>query len=963
MRAPSVLTWHTPISECEHAVALKQAQVQAQAQVQPDEAGEKFAKMEKDFKELQDKYALEHEKLLHAHAELGSTQQQVANQLATHKAGLDLLREEVEQTMKATQNEAAFELECAREAQKATETERLEISAALSRAEKETEGMLEQWEKERQQLVNQLENSVQETHMWQSEREDFVKEMQEIREEREKERHRLKDLDAHLQRQLAKTEEAAGKTSARESDMQAQLQELQECQARDMALLDAARQAEHRYKEEHASMQAKVEALAEENTMKNNQLLETLERITTLEETLSASRQTVTEQEDQHKRMKADLLEARVQKEVAARQAFEVEKEAHMQNLQNQMQSLEEDHQKQMRELQQMLQQMNVSSSRALQAKDDQLTRQAAQHAQELSSLKKELDVQRQEIQEAAGIAACQEAIALEDKTRDRMEQIQAQFDEWKLDLEQDKKDAIKDLESKLHTATEQANTQGEQLHAQIANLLSQVQSLQVERQLDEEVVEQVNLRQQYEIGVMTAATNVLENRSTELEGLINLLAGALSSHAAGRQDRELAVAKLTQQVKTLKEALTITQIERNRMEDERNKMEQEHDRLVVELSVARSEASEQLKAAQREHKSECSRLLADTDTRLSSEREDHRRQIQDVQLLLKGARAETEEERQKKHAQASQVESMQLNLSDMLEKLEQAKKENAKMAETVNSFSQRVEAEETSRRIIAAQTAVQEKTISAMQQQRADLQKNLQEANRKQEQAAFELQRLHAHRQKASAIEEQLQHVAAERDRATTQVQELKKIAAQQKLQTRQTSERLIIVERSLFDTRRALAEKNQKIADLEAKLGRWLQPVMQPAMQPLQQGTSEPATHLMSNQHRRQPGHHYPLPSPPQQQTQHQHQPRPQLQAQAQSLQTQTQTLECKNTALGRLPLRSPGQKSPQSPLSSSLNSHPHDGNTERAGSATNAMCQQSSPPAAIPLHVLQSPQPAGE
>ena len=207
------------------------------------------------------------------------------------------------------------------------------------------------------------------------------------------------------------------------------------------------------------------------------------------------------------------------------------------------------------------------------------------------------------------------------------------------------------------------------------------------------------------------------------------------------------------------------------------------------------------------------------------------------------------------------------------------------------------------------------------------------------------------------------MQHVAAERDRATTQVQELKKIAAQQKLQTRQTSERLISVERSLFDTRRALAEKNQKIADLEAKLGRSLQPIMQPAMQPLQQGTSEPATHMMSNQHRRQPGHHYPLPSPPQQQTQHQHQPRPQLQAQAQSLQMQTQTLECKNTALGRLPLRSPGQKSPQSPLSSGSNSHPHDGNTERAGSATNAMCQQSSPPAPMPLHVLQSPQPAGE
>ena len=954
MRALSLLTWHTPISECAHAVALKQAQVQAQAQVQPDEAGEKFAKMEKDFKELQDKYALEHEKLLHAHAELGSTQQQVANQLATHNAGLDLLREELEQTMKAAQNEAVSELECAREAQKATETERLEISAALSRAEKETEGMLEQWEKERQQLVNQLEISVKETRTWQSEREELVKEMQEIREEREKERLRLKDLDAHLQRQLAQTEEAAGKTTARESDMQAQLQELQECQARHVALLDTARQAEHRHKEEHASMQAKIEALAEENTMKNNQLLETLEQITTLEEALSASRRTVTEQEDQHKGMKADL-EARVQKEVAARQAFE--------NSQNQMHSLEEDHQKQMRELEQMLQQMNVSSSRALQAKDDQLTRQAAQHAQELSSLKETLDVQRQEIQEAAGMAACQEAIALEDKTRDRMEQIQAQFDEWKLGLEQDKKDAIKDLESKLHTATEQANTQGEQLHAQIASLLSQVQSLQVERQLDEEVVEQVNLRQQYEIGVMTAAMDVLENRSTELEGLINLLAGALSSHASGRQDRELAVAKLTQQVKTLKEALTITQIERNRIEDERNKMEQEHDRLVVELSVARSEASEQLKAAQREHKSECSRLLADTDTRLSSEREEHRRQIQDAELLLKGARAETEEERQKKHAQASQVESMQLNLSDMLEKLEQAKKENAKMAETVNSFSQRVEAEETSRRIIAAQTAVQEKTISAMQQQRADLQKNLQEANRKQEQAAFELQRLNAHRQKASAIEEQMQHVAAERDRATTQVQELKKIAAQQKLQTRQTSERLISVERSLFDTRRALAEKNQKIADLEAKLGRSLQPVMQPAMQPLQQGTSEPATHMMSNQHRRQPGHHYPLPSPPQQQTQHQHQPRPQLQAQAQSLQMQTQTLECKNTALGRFPLRSPGQKSPQSPLSSSSNSHPHDGNTERAGSATNAMCQQSSPPAPMPLHVLQSPQPPGE
>ena len=954
MRALSLLTWHTPISECAHAVALKQAQVQAQAQVQPDEAGEKFAKMEKDFKELQDKYALEHEKLLHAHAELGSTQQQVANQLATHNAGLDLLREELEQTMKAAQNEAVSELECAREAQKATETERLEISAALSRAEKETEGMLEQWEKERQQLVNQLEISVKETRTWQSEREELVKEMQEIREEREKERLRLKDLDAHLQRQLAQTEEAAGKTTARESDMQAQLQELQECQARHVALLDTARQAEHRHKEEHASMQAKIEALAEENTMKNNQLLETLEQITTLEEALSASRRTVTEQEDQHKGMKADL-EARVQKEVAARQAFE--------NSQNQMHSLEEDHQKQMRELEQMLQQMNVSSSRALQAKDDQLTRQAAQHAQELSSLKETLDVQRQEIQEAAGMAACQEAIALEDKTRDRMEQIQAQFDEWKLGLEQDKKDAIKDLESKLHTATEQANTQGEQLHAQIASLLSQVQSLQVERQLDEEVVEQVNLRQQYEIGVMTAAMDVLENRSTELEGLINLLAGALSSHASGRQDRELAVAKLTQQVKTLKEALTITQIERNRVEDERNKMEQEHDRLVVELSVARSEASEQLKAAQREHKSECSRLLADTDTRLSSEREEHRRQIQDAELLLKGARAETEEERQKKHAQASQVESMQLNLSDMLEKLEQAKKENAKMAETVNSFSQRVEAEETSRRIIAAQTAVQEKTISAMQQQRADLQKNLQEANRKQEQAAFELQRLNAHRQKASAIEEQMQHVAAERDRATTQVQELKKIAAQQKLQTRQTSERLISVERSLFDTRRALAEKNQKIADLEAKLGRSLQPVMQPAMQPLQQGTSEPATHMMSNQHRRQPGHHYPLPSPPQQQTQHQHQPRPQLQAQAQSLQMQTQTLECKNTALGRFPLRSPGQKSPQSPLSSSSNSHPHDGNTERAGSATNAMCQQSSPPAPMPLHVLQSPQPPGE
>jgi hypothetical protein len=57
-----------------------------------------------------------------------------------------------------------------------------------------------------------------------------------------------------------------------------------------------------------------------------------------------------------------------------------------------------------------------------------------------------------------------------------------------------------------------------------------------------------------------------------------------------------------------------------------------------------------------------------------------------------------------------------------MLHKLDFAKHENAKMAGVVRSFSQRVQGEEASRKIIAVQAAAQESAISSMHVQRAAL-------------------------------------------------------------------------------------------------------------------------------------------------------------------------------------------------------------------------------------------------
>eukprot|EP00802_Teleaulax_amphioxeia_P013942 Tamp_13997.p1 GENE.Tamp_13997~~Tamp_13997.p1 ORF type:complete len:536 (+),score=108.33 Tamp_13997:156-1610(+) len=219
---------------------------------------------------------------------------------------------------------------------------------------------------------------------------------------------------------------------------------------------------------------------------------------------------------------------------------------------------------------------------------------------------------------------------------------------------------------------------------------------------------------------------------------------------------------------------------------------------------------AEKLQMAQRadqEHRSVAASDRANAQKRIERAAEQLQEAMQERQALEQQLAKQQRFAETRAQSQAAQMEHMQSKLNEMLEKLEQVQRENLEMAEQVHNFSRLVEGEEASRKIIAAQSAAQENAIANMHAQRKELNGQLEDANRRLSDAAAELKRLSGQHAKMNALEEQLQHLQAVESRAKMQIQ--------------QADERMQNMERALFDSRQSAAEKDKKIAHLEAKIG----------------------------------------------------------------------------------------------------------------------------------------------
>lgn len=307
-----------------------------------------------------------------------------------------------------------------------------------------------------------------------------------------------------------------------------------------------------------------------------------------------------------------------------------------------------------------------------------------------------------------------------------------------------------------------------------------------------------------------------MQTVSEELEGNVAASEDAvrmiLSILHAKTEEAEKQKQRSLETCTSFKDALTIAQ-------NERNKLAKEGEKLSHELVEAQRDGAEMLDNVQREHKSER--------VRAQEEYEAHAHTISQ-QLAAHQQAANT-----RIQAQAAQMEHMQDNLNEMLKQLEKTRKENLDMSQTVQEFSQRVQGEEASRKIMAAQTAQQEIAISSMQKQRNDLHAQLSEANNKLEEAARQLLRANEHRAQTYALEEQLQHVqdqlkrvCVHRDNLQDQQQHVQQLLSDTESRaqghSQQAKERQNNMERALFDTRQVVAVKDKKIAHLEYQISR---------------------------------------------------------------------------------------------------------------------------------------------
>ena len=363
-----------------------------------------------------------------------------------------------------------------------------------------------------------------------------------------------------------------------------------------------------------------------------------------------------------------------------------------------------------------------------------------AEHRQRLHELEDRLQLQEQAILEANAklqdanteLQSMQQDLKLkEELVRQDAARMQAEFEGRVLVIQEDSARAVRLAETKLHVALEQGEAEKKLQGDEIECARQLVRALQ-----DDKHFSQLETQGLYAaLDTISLESDNLECMAADFEQAVMMLVGLLQAQTVHGAE---SVSQLQQKIMTLKDALTIAQNERNKLEKEceslRRKFAENAD-ITGKLHAA--------KKADQEH-----RILALNDCASAQKRvESAEQQLQEVlheraaleqQLSKQQLAADT---RAKSHE--AEIEHMHGKLNEMLKELEHAQRENIEMARQVQNLSSLVEGEETCRKIIAAQTAAQENAIVAMHTQRNDLQGQLTEANRKLSEASAELNRL----------------------------------------------------------------------------------------------------------------------------------------------------------------------------------------------------------------------------
>jgi hypothetical protein len=336
------------------------------------------------------------------------------------------------------------------------------------------------------------------------------------------------------------------------------------------------------------------------------------------------------------------------------------------------------------------------------------------------------------------------EVLVREDAAR-----TQAEFEGRVLVIQEDTTRAVRLAETKLQIALEQGAAEKKLQDDEIDCARQLVRTLQDDRHFS-----QLETQGLYAaLDTISLESDSLECTAADFEQSVLMLVGLLQAQTV--QGAE-SVSQLQQKIMTLKDALTIAQNERNKMEQERDSLQRTCAETCAEMHAAQK--------VDREH-----RLVALNDCASAQKRvERAEQQLQDV--LHERAALEQQLSKQQLAAdtraksQEAEIEHMHRKLNEMLKELEQAQRENIEMARQVHNLSSLVQGEETCRKIIAAQTAAQENAILAMQTQRNDLQGQLAEANRKLSETSAELNRLNW---------QQAQHLQTAESRAKMQMQQ----------------------------------------------------------------------------------------------------------------------------------------------------------------------------------------------
>ena len=431
---------------------------------------------------------------------------------------------------------------------------------------------------------------------------------------------------------------------------------------------------------------------------------------------------------------------------------------------------------------------MEEAHQQQLRAVEDRLQRQE----QATSEANAKLQEARSELQ------AMQQDLQLkEDLLQGNAAKAQEQFEARELAIREDSERAVKLAEAKLQIALEQSGAEKRAQDAEMASARHLIRALENDQQLSQQETQGLYAA----LGVISVESDSLESTAADFEETVHMLVGMLQVLTA--QSKE-DLAQSQQKTKTLKDALTIAQNERSKMEQERDALqrnfsaaqvemtalkdaltiaqnersskEQDLDALQRDFSAAQAKMAEKLQMAQRadqEHRSVAASDRANAQKRIERAAEQLQEAMQERQALEQQLAKQQRFAETRAQSQAAQMEHMQSKLNEMLEKLEQVQRENLEMAEQVHNFSRLVEGEEASRKIIAAQSAAQENAIANMHAQRKELNGQLEDANRRLSDAAAELKRLSGQQAKMNALEEQLQHLQAVESRAKMQIQQ----------------------------------------------------------------------------------------------------------------------------------------------------------------------------------------------